>query len=62
MNRRINTGDIIKCKDKEEAGKVADALITEGYKWEFIFEINGRRGIWIEILGRYVDECKGGRL
>lgn len=52
---KLRTGDTIECKNKEDAGAVADILCKEGYKWEFIFEQNGSRGIWIEILGRYIS-------
>ena len=56
MRMDLEIGDFIRCKDKEDAGKVADALCDLGYKWDFKFEHKGSRGIWIEILGRYVDK------
>lgn len=59
MQIELQTGDMIKCKDKEDAGKVADALCDLGYKWDYKFEHKGSRGIWIEIQGRYFDGRKG---
>ena len=53
-NNKLSTGDFIKCKDKEDAGNIADTLCNLGYKWEYCFERNGEKGIWIEILGRSV--------
>lgn len=46
----MKKGDYIKCKDADEAAEVADALQNEGYDWDFVYECNGQKGIWIEIL------------
>ena len=51
---KIKPGDFIKCKDKEDAANVAETMSNLGYIWEFCFEHNGQKGIWIEIKGRYV--------
>lgn len=52
-NNKIQIGDLIKCRDKEDAGGVAETLNNLGYIWDFVFEHNGEKGIWIEIQGRY---------
>ena len=45
----LEKGDMIKCHDAEEAGYIADRL--QGYDWDFVYEHDGQKGIWIEILG-----------
>ena len=52
MKEFLNPGDYIRCKDAEEAAGYAEALGVDGYEWDFVYEINGKKGIWIEILGR----------
>lgn len=47
----LSKGDYIKCHDAEDAANVADALQQDGYDWDFVYERNGQKGIWIEILG-----------
>ena len=58
MRNELAAGDHIRCRDKEDAAKIADTLCDLGYKWEYCFELHGQKGIWIEILGRSVDGCK----
>lgn len=57
-NNKIQIGDLIKCRDKEDAAGVAETLSNLGYIWDYVFEHDGQKGIWIEIQGRYVDEQK----
>ena len=54
-NNKIQIGDLIKCRDKEDAGGVAETLSNLGYIWDYVFEHDGQKGIWIEIQGRYVE-------
>lgn len=51
MENKLNKGGFIKCHDAEEAADVADALQMEGYDWDFVYQKDGQKGIWIEILG-----------
>ena len=46
---KLKKGDFIKCRDKEDAGNIADALVNSGIDWDFCYEKNGEKGIWIEI-------------
>lgn len=46
----LSKGDLIKCHDAEDAANVADALQQDGYDWDFVYERDGQKGIWIEIL------------
>lgn len=55
-NNKIQIGDLIHCRDKKDAGEVAETLGNLGYIWDFVFEHNGQKGIWIQIQGRYVDD------
>lgn len=48
---KLKKGDLIKCVDAEDAANVADALQQDGYDWDFVYERDGQKGIWIEILG-----------
>lgn len=47
---KLKKGDLIKCTDAEDAANVADALSKNGIDWDFVYEHNGEKGIWIEIL------------
>lgn len=46
---KLKKGDLIKCRDAEDATNVADALSENGIEWEFIYEHDEEKGIWIEI-------------
>ena len=50
MENKLKKGDSIRCHDQEEAGTVADMLCHLGIEWEFCYEKDGKRGIWIDIL------------
>jgi len=43
-------GDIIRCKDAEDAATLGDMFADIQVKWEFIYRLHGQRGIWIIIL------------
>lgn len=47
----LSKGDFIECHDAEETSYIADRLQQDGYDWDFAYERNGEKGIWIEILG-----------
>jgi hypothetical protein len=49
MNK-LKKGDYIKCKDADEAADVADSLNMKGIEWDFVYQKDGQKGIWIEIL------------
>lgn len=46
----LRKDDSIKCHDKEDAANVADALCDLGINWDFTYNKNGEKGIWIDIL------------
>ena len=46
---KLKKGDLIKCTDAEDAASVADALCKNGIDWDFVYEHDGEKGIWIEI-------------
>lgn len=50
MENKLKKGDSIRCHDQEEAGTVADMLCHLGIEWDFCYEKDGKRGIWIDIL------------
>lgn len=45
-------GDTIKCHDADDAAQVHEDLCRGGYETEFIYEMDGVKGIWIEIKGK----------
>lgn len=49
MNQ-LSVGDTIKCSNKTEALDIMYALEKEGYYTDFLYEKDGRTGIWIEII------------
>jgi hypothetical protein len=44
--------DTIKCSDAVEIIEVHHSLSIQGYKTDFLYEKDGKRGCWIEILGK----------
>lgn len=38
------------CADAEEAANTADYLNMKGIEWDFVYQKDGQKGIWIEIL------------
>lgn len=46
----LEPGDTIRCRDAEDAGKLADILCERKINWEYKYEKDGKKGIWIEIL------------
>ena len=48
-------GDTIKCHDADDAAQVHEDLCRGGYETEFIYEMDGVKGIWIEIKGKERD-------
>jgi len=47
----LNVGDTIKCHDATDGAETALAVGAEGYDWDFEFERDGQKGIWIVITG-----------
>lgn len=49
-------GDSIHCHNEQIAGLAADALSNLGYDWDFCYEKDGQKGIWINILDAPKEE------
>ena len=45
----MKKGDAIKCHDKEECIYIMGELEKEGYGVDFLYEKDGRQGLWLEI-------------
>lgn len=43
-------GDTIRCKDSDDAVNVMKDLAKEGIDTDFLYEKNGEKGIWLEII------------
>lgn len=49
MNK-LKIGDTIKCIDAEDAVNLMEELLRGGYDCDFRYEMNGEKGIWLEII------------
>jgi hypothetical protein len=45
----LKIGDKIKCQNKDDAVDTMQRLAKEGIETDFIYEQDGRRGIWLEV-------------
>lgn len=46
----MNIGDTIKCHDKNEMVDYMMALAQEGIETEFVYEKDGVKGLWLEVV------------
>jgi hypothetical protein len=46
----LKIGDKIKCADSDDAVDTMQQLEANGAKTEFIYEQDGQRGIWLEVI------------
>ena len=49
-------GDIIRCENAEDAATLGDIFCQREIPWEFIYELDGNRGIWIRVLSEEAAE------
>ena len=52
----LQIGDTIKCHDPEDMINTMTELSRGGYDVEFVYELDGRRGYWLEITEVPADE------
>ena len=45
----LKKGDTIKCHDEDEIIYLMGVLEREGYGTDFLYELNGEKGLWLEI-------------
>ena len=43
----MNVGDTIKCNNPDEAVEVMNELARGGVETDFVYEMNGEKGIWL---------------
>lgn len=43
-------GDTIRCRDTFDAGELADIMCERKIPFEFVYEKDGVKGIWIKVL------------
>ena len=48
----LEPGDMIRCRDTFDAGELADIMCERKIPFEFIYEKDGVKGIWIMVLAR----------
>lgn len=46
----LKKGDTIKCSSSDEAVDLMHTLDLEGYNTDFLYEKDGEKGLWLEIL------------
>lgn len=46
---KVNIGLVIKCADRDDAVEMMRVLAKDGICTDFVFERNGKEGIWLEI-------------
>lgn len=45
----LQIGDTIKCNDSEDMIDTMHDLLRGGYDVEFVYELDGEKGYWLEI-------------
>ena len=53
---RLEPGDTIKCRDTFDAGELADIMCQREIPFEFVYERDGVKGIWIMVLAEEADK------
>lgn len=51
MDNELKVGDAIKCADKEDLIDYMQGLEKMGYSTDFAYEMDGEKGLWLEITG-----------
>lgn len=46
----MNVGDTIKCKDPKDMVDYMYALNREGIETDFLYEKEGEKGLWLEVV------------
>lgn len=47
---KIEVGDVIKCKDRDDMISTMHDLIMEGIETEYRYEYKGEKGLWLEVI------------
>lgn len=52
QNNRVafEPGDVIRCENAEDEATLGDIFAKRGIPWEFVYELDGQRGIWLKVL------------
>lgn len=56
--KRLEVGDTIQCRDKEEMVKYMMALAQEGIDSDFLYEKDGKKGLWLVIIDTKIEGDK----
>ena len=46
----LHVGDLIGCRDKDDMADTSRALAEEGIETDFVYEKNGIKGLWLEVI------------
>ena len=46
----MKVGDTIKCRDKDDMVETMYQLQREGIETDFIYERDGKKGLWLEVV------------
>ena len=50
MKHKLKVGDLIKCHDTEDCLKYHDELAKHDIMTDFLYEKDGEKGLWLEII------------
>lgn len=50
MANELKVGDTIKCHDKEDLIDYMQGLEEMGYSTDFVYEMDGEKGLWLEVV------------
>lgn len=56
--KRLEVGDTIQCRDKEEMVKYMMALAQEGIDSDFLYEKDGKKGLWLVVIDTKMEGDK----
>lgn len=46
----LKVGDTIKCADADDMIAVMNELTKENIETDFLYELNGEKGFWLEVI------------
>lgn len=46
----LEPGDMIRCKSDWDGATLADILSERGINWDYVYEKDGKEGLWVIVL------------
>jgi hypothetical protein len=54
----MKVGDTIECRDKADMVETMYQLQREGIETDFVYELDGKKGLWLEVVKVIKDKKK----